>query len=248
MAYPVKLEFENCSEKEKTAVMNYLEKWIHNRFRMRIRHAPRMSVDLCWIRDNKSTISECKNDCIRKVYLSQDIKHKQVDGTNLELRIIENHNMAKGFVCCIMKQDDALFATRFNELLHFGRTVKNGVPYLPKLCLVMQKDANGLECWYRAKCQQILENDLAQVGLFDFGLVVNVNLTDIRLFDERFNYECISLECKIRNEFANIDLLDVAQFDNYAVIHAEKVGTVGASGKTEIYLSDDYFINEQDFL
>lgn len=254
MAFPVTLDLpKTLDEYEISAVVQYLEKKQHHRFQVQFKLSvePYGKVELICITNGKSISSEIKKLIIRKTFSMDDIVRQHIEGTNLDLTIVENFNLGKGFICCILTKDENLFGSRFQELLNFGRTLTNAQesyqPEKMEICLAMKQDEEGLKCWYRAQYHETLSNDFAQVGLIDFGITANVRLSDIRKFHERFSYPCISYDCKIRSLFGvNFDLLDTGSFDILSQIQADKVRPSGE--KFEIFLADNYFVNEEEFL
>lgn len=111
------------------------------------------------------------------------------------------------------------------------------------MCLVLHADSH----WYRAQFHQIL-TESAQVGLIDFGVQENVNKNNIRKFNPQFDYECISVMCKIRGDkYANMDLLNDALMSNGSRIVAKSIQPFNRDAH-EVLLGDEYFfVENEDF-
>lgn len=116
------------------------------------------------------------------------------------------------------------------------------------MCLAMCTDVDGSKLWYRAQFHSVLANGKAQVGLIDFHVLSVVDLLDIRKFDPCFAYERMSFVAKIRsNDDISLDLLDTNRLQNYAQIEAVSLKILNEESY-EVYLSDQYFLFEDDLI
>lgn len=251
LCIPVTLNMpENLSEDDKSAVILQLNKYCHNRFRITSLSCaidPNAVVDLMSLVNDESITSKCSVGIKKKFFIS-DIQQKNIDGDNLTLFVVENKHLDRGLISCVLKSDEQQFVSRFAGLTEFGRCHLNRKPtYSPlnlELCLVSHPDPDGVECWYRAQYQQELSNDRAQVGLIDFGITETVAKSAIREFREEFSYPGLTIACKLRAK-VDMELLDDVRFANYETIQAIKVKAMGKFH--DVFLGDEFFVNEQDF-
>lgn len=249
---PVKLNVpEILSEDDKSAVIAQVKKFCHNRFQISSpcrRIEPNSVVDLLFLSNNESITDKCLLVIKKKFYIS-DIQQKNIDGDNIALLIVENQNLHCGLISCVLKEDEQQFANRFTELTRFGRAnSKQNEPYLPlhlELCIVLYPDPDGTECWYRAQYQQTFANNRAQVGLIDFGITVIVEASTVRVFEEQFAYNCLTIICKLRSQ-VDMELLDDVQFANFNTIDVQQVKPMGKFH--DIFLSEQFFVVEDDYI
>lgn len=246
LASPVKIKLpENLSEKEKSAVIDVLNKWKHNRFTVQSKDtiSPNTIVDLVHIVNGMSLTTVC-SQAIEKRWYVDVIPKKQVSKQNASLFIVDTENRPNDFICCILQDDMQLFSQRFEDLLTLGRELMNQEPYLPdkfELCFVVYQNE-----WYRGQFHQRLENERAQIGLIDFGTSVVVSLRAIRKFQREYAYECISFVCKMRNRQIDMSLLNETLLQNYTTIDVHKIQPSGDFH--EIQIPNDYFLVEEDFI
>lgn len=245
----LKLPIDLC-QAEKTAVISHLAKQAHKRFMVcsskNLVEANDI-IDLKNIQNNRSVTLECLGHVEVKMSIT-DIKTKKIRAQDVDLVIVDNSYLSKGFICCVLKEDAALFATQVKSLSDFGESLASGEPYIPtkfELCLVCFPDENQERLWYRGQFQQILAGGKAQIGLIDFASEVIVSACDIKKMDRLHGYERISLICKIRNDDISMDLLDHTQLEEYHFINATRIHPAGDAH--EIYLSNDFFFLEQNF-
>lgn len=252
MVTPVRLKLPNqLSQDEKSAVIEYITKWKHNRFTVVANEqsiVPYSNVDLKHITSGHSLTEKCMN-LIMKRFFVEDIPRKQVNAENVDVWIIENEYLSKGFITCVLATDAQLFAERMQTLTEFGQSQLLRLdPYVPdhlELCLVMLPDEQGVPLWYRSQFHQKLADNHAQVGLIDFGTTVNIPENNIRAFPSHLAYECSSMVCKLRAK-VDLELLDDVYFANYENITVDKINPLGKYH--EINISERYFTFEQDFV
>lgn len=253
MVTPVRLALpKNLHETEITAVKSFLEKWKHNRFKVECRTqfiSPNAVVDLLHLIDESSLTKKCLDGYVEDRMFVERIQKKQIKADNVNLYIVDNKFLSKGFLCCILSENVNLFAERFKELCDFGKIIMPRVPYVPQmleLCIVLHPDENGIQCWYRAQFQQVLSDDQGQVGLLDFGVQETVPMFSIRKFEIQFAYDCISMTCKLRNKDISVDLLNRALFDNHMDFDATSIISVGEHH--EVFVHDQYFLQDDCFI
>lgn len=250
LATPVKLKLpENLSSIEKSAVTDTLNKWKHNRFTVQSKDsiAPNSIVELTHIVSGMALKNVC-TAVIEKRWYINDIGRKNINECkNVDLTIVDNENISKGFITCVLQSDIQQFATKMCDLKVYGQTLRHSayVPDMLEICLVLYEDENEEELWYRAQYQQLLVNDRAQVGLIDFGVSVVVDTSKIRKIDERFVYDRLSFIGKIRGTNASLDLLDLDFFPDFGNITAKLVKPIGES--FEFHLENNYFMNDEDY-
>lgn len=249
-AVPVELSLpERMSEMEETAVVQHLEKWKHNCFTIKVANQlvlPNTPVQLLHIENGISLTKPC----LQKRFYIEDIHRKRINAENVTAVVIEQEHLTKNFICCVLKSDFTIFVKQFNELLEYGRTIlAHNHPYYPdnlELCLVCYPDEDQAPCWYRAQFQQRLFGNRAQVGLIDYAISAVVKMSDIRKFDaERFGYDQISLNCKLRSECISLDLLNTHVFQNFSEIDTKVIQPAGDFH--ELFLPDKYFFVDDNF-
>lgn len=248
MVLPVKMKLpEILSANEKSAVDEFLHKWIFNMFVIRTESSivePHSIVDFVHIVSGMSLTHDCVESCVEKKLTADVIPKKQVSKQNASLFIVDTENRPNDFICCILQDDMQLFRQRFEDLLTLGRELMNQEPYLPdkfELCFVEYQNE-----WYRGQFHQRLENERAQIGLIDFGTSVVVSLRAIRKFQREYAYECISFVCKMRNRQIDMSLLNETLLQNYTTIDVHKIQPSGDFH--EIQIPNDYFLVEEDFI
>lgn len=252
MVLPVKLDLpEKLSVTEISAVNDYIKKFKHNRFKIVAKSpyiGPNQIVDLIHIQSGGSMTAELMNGIIEKRYFMKDISRKRVNAVNVGLFIIENRNLSKRYITCVLQEDRPTFLSRVRDLTSFGSMVMNAEAYLPskfELCLALVPDDDGTHMWYRCQYQQPLANNFAQIGLIDFGVSATVEMKNIRQWESRFGYECLALLCKLRNEEVSFDLLNQDLFGEYLEVDAVKIRP--AADFHEVYISNTYFVMEDNF-
>lgn len=232
---------DNLTIEESTAVQSYLQKLLHNRFRIVTKTTgdkitPQHVEDLINIRNGESTVNVLKG-LIEKRFLH--VSHKHVTGSSF--CIVENKNVGHGFISCIMRDDRPNFVSLCSKLNAFGDTILHSGAYLPsksEFCLVYIPDNDGTPMWYRCQYQQPLANDLCQVGLIDFGTSAIAKMADIRKMTQ-FDDECMTFTCKIRNDNISIDLLNQGLFGMFSEIETLKIRKHGQI--YDIFIADSYF-------
>lgn len=251
LAVPVRLKIpERLTKDEETAVMGILKKWRHNRFQIQLSGViePYSTVDLLHIGDRSSLTEQCIN-AIEKRWKIEDIgsicigKREKVD-----LFIVDNENLSKGFVCCFLLEDMRKFSNNMTQIMEFGTNVANAQPYEPEkfeMCIAMHVDNDGTEVWYRAQFQQKLANGRAQVGLIDFETTAMVDIRNIRKFPGHLAFGRISFIGKIRCVDISLDLLNRGLFQNYTVITAKRIEPTGRS--FELQFDENYSIVDDNF-
>lgn len=252
LATPVKLKLpENLSVNEKSAVINTLIKWKHNRFTIQSNDtiAPNSIVDLKHIVNGMSLTRICFGVIENRWYIN-DIGKKCINECkNTDITIVDNENLSKGFICCVLQSDLVEFANQMRDLKEYGKTLRDIVnEYVPdklEMCLALYEDGDGDELWYRAQYQQPMINKRAQIGLIDFGVSVVTDISNIRKFDERFVYDRLSFIGKIRGTNTSLALLDHDFFPNFGNITAELIKPIGDS--FELHLGNNYFFDEEDY-
>lgn len=253
MAVPIKLNLPtNLSKDEEVAIADALNKWCHNRFQVQsgansvIR--PYSMVDLLRI-DNRSSLTHKCLNMIQKRWKIDDIEEKRIGKSeNVDLFIVDNENLDKGFVCCVLVKDIDEFMAKMLQISNYGKTLANIEPYQPEkfeMCIALQFDDDGTEVWYRAQFQQNLQDGRAQVGLIDFGVSSIVQTVNIRKFEDQFGFGCLNFMCKIRCENNSLDLLDQSQFQNFNTITALRVEPVGKA--FELHFDQNYFFEDDNF-
>lgn len=245
----------NMSTAENSAVDSFLRKWQYNRFRISCEAAviaPNVVVDLHRIEGETfsgSIAMEIAHSCLEPRWYVRDLPLKHVNSMNEALWIIDNSHLSKGFICCVTNDDLSIFGNQMERLETYGRTASNEPAYVPdryELCIVSIIDEElDTPLWYRAQFQHELVNNYAQVGLVDYGTTAVVSMAVIRKFNAEFTYERLSLICKIRAEHVSLDLLDQEQFAIHTTINADNIKPNGDSH--EIFISDDYFLTEENF-
>lgn len=248
MVLPVKIKLpEILSANEKSAVDEFLHKWIFNMFIIRTESSIvelHSTVDFVHIVSGMSLTHECVESCIEKKLTAEAITKKRVSKQNASLFIVDTENRPNDFICCILQEDMQLFGQRFQDLSTLGRELIDQEPYLPdkfELCFVIYQNE-----WYRGQFHQRLENERAQIGLIDFGTSVVVSLRAIRKFQREYAYECVSLVCKMRNRQIDMSLLNENLIQNYTIIDVHSIQPSGDFH--ELKLPNDYFIVEEDFI
>lgn len=251
MAHAVMLDLPETLQQEESAVFDILKKSLHNRFYIKSKGviAPYSTVDLVNI-SNANSLTNCCLRVMQKRWVIADIGTKRIsERQNIGLCVIDNENLSKGLIVCVLSQDVQQFAAQTMEITKFGQEIaKARAPYMPtklELCIVFCPDDDGTEMWYRAQFQIHLSEERAQVALIDFGITVNVLTSNIRKFDQQFAYDSPIILCKIRANI-DIDLLDDVNFGNFSTIDVNKLKPMGKF--YEIYLPEQYFVNEQEFL
>lgn len=248
MAVPVVLKLPSeLSPNEESAVKSNLSKHLHKRFVVcsSTNVVENTIVDLKHTENNRSLTIECMNHVEVKMSV-KDIQKKKVNAQNVDVVVIDNSHLSKGFVCCVLMDDADLFATQVKSLSEYCETLASDDPYTPskfELCLVLYPDENQERLWYRAQYQQTLTNNRAQVGLIDFASEVTVPMCNIRKFDPLNVYERISLVCKVRNDEISMDLLDHTQFAEFQQFNATRIRPVG-DDQHEIFVSNNFFLDE----
>lgn len=236
---------------EKSAVIDTLNKWKHNRFTVQSKDSivPNCIVELKHIVSGMTLKNACTAVIEKRWYMNEIGRKNISECKDVDLTIIDNENISKGFISCVLQSDLQQFATQMCELKAFGKTLRDSVgAYVPdkiEICLAPYEDENEEELWYRAQYQQSLVNGRAQVGLIDFGVSVVVDKSKIRKIDERFVYDRLSFIGKIRGTNSSLDLLDLDFFANFNNITANIVKPIGES--FEFHLGNNYFMNDEDY-
>lgn len=252
MAVPLKLNLPgNLSIDERAALEAYLGNWIHKRFQVFAKDEvlPFGTVDLKTITDGTSLTNECLK-LIEKRWKISDIDEMVfVERSNVDVVVVDNENLSKGFICCIFKDDLERFADQMEAITKYGEEeVANTHAYVPEiseLCIVYKPDDDGTKAWYRAQFQQKLISRRAQVGLIDFGVTATVWMKNIRKFDQRFSYGRLNFVGKVRGHNRSLTALNPLFFGLYSHITAEKIVKIGPS--FEIHFDDNHFIEDEDF-
>lgn len=254
LAVPVRLKLPNdLRETEKTAVLSYLAKQTHKRFvvcssKNLVEANDIIDLKNISVKNNRSVTLECLDHVEARMSI-EDIKKKKVCAQNVDLIIVDNSYLSKGFICCVLKDDAALFATQVKNLSDFGESLVRDDPYIPskfELCLVCYPDEDQDRLWYRGQFQQMLDGNLAQVGLIDFATEVTVPASEIRQLNRLYGYERVSLICKVRStDEISMDLLDRDQLAEYSTINVSNIRPV--IDAHEILLPNGFFFLEEDF-
>lgn len=245
LALPAMLE-----EEEKSAVVGILKKYTHMRYYIKSKDAigPYSIVELMHIGNAKSLTDQCR-EIIQKRWKIEDIDSKKIaERRNVNMCIVDNENLSKGFICCVLADDVQLFAQKSKALTDFGKTLENLSPHIPnklELCLTLYPDEDGTDVWYRAQYQIELTDERAQVGLIDFGVSAVVKMSNIRKFHEHFAYERISFTGKIRGPNTSLELLNQNLFENYANVTADRLRAVGEY--YEFYFGNAYFFEDDNY-
>lgn len=252
MVTPVRLKLpKNITADEITAVIDYMKKLKHKRFILDGSEQifPYAIVDLLHITSGQSILAKCMEQLEKRMFV-EDIPRKQINLENVDIYIVDNKYLSKGFVTCVLSMDIGIFASQTQALTEYGQSQLLGLaPYVPdhlELCLVLHPDEEGTPLWYRAQYQQQLSNDRAQVGLLDFGVSATVDAANIRKFNGRFAHELVSIVGKLRNESISFDLLDLTQFGNFMIITAESIRFLGGE-RHEVFISEQYFEIDENY-
>lgn len=252
MAVPFKLSLpDGLTDSEKSAVNTILLKWRYNRFQV---HAdsnntvtPLSTVDLINIQDQTSLLCKCLDVIEKRFYLNDIAKITAGEKVNVNLAVLEQIEVAKGFFCFIFTDDLNTFAERFATLERYGSCLAEKEPHLPnpsELCLVLFPDDDGSPFWYRAEFQVDLENERAQVRLIDFFVTAVVPLCNIRKFEQQFAYEQLSFIGKIRAE-CSLELLNNQLLQRYSNVNATLLRPAGNG--YEVFLDQNYFFDDGNF-
>lgn len=254
LAVPVKLDLPgNLSKDEESAVIGVLNKWRHNRFYIKSDQnkiemiRPYSIVDLLRIDDLCSLTRLC-GMTTEKRWKIDEIPEKNIGmRENFSMRIVDNENLSKGFVCCVLLEDMVKFVERMQQVSDYGKALANIEPYQPEkfeICFALQFDDDGTEVWYRAQFQQELSDGRAQVGLIDFGVSTIIKMSNIRKFAEQFSFERVNFIGKIRCTNNSLDLLDLDQFNNFNIVTATLLEPFAHS--FELHFDDTYFIEDEN--
>lgn len=226
-----------------------MNKCVNNRFQIQSNSLiqPYSIVDLLHIDNERSLTHQCINTIEKRWYI-EDIEPKKIGAReNADILIIDNENLSKEFVCCLLLEDVPQFVTEMQQLLNFGKSVAKAEPYVPEkfqMCIVFHPDADGTEVWYRAQFQVQLANDRAQVGLIDFEISIVVEMCNIRKFSEQFAFGRKSFVGKIRSEDISMDLLNRDLFQSFNTITAQRLRPIGTL--YELHFDQNYFIDDDN--
>lgn len=227
----------NMTDEEKSHLFLHLQKWIRNRFVIKLR--TNLKAELLYL----STGANITDSIVEKRLYMVDLPKKRIDAEDVTVVIVENQYISKGFISCVLENDFEQYAKSLAEMKVYGETVVSAMPYTPdklEICLALLAEDDGTTNRYRVEFQQQLSENRAQIGLIDFAVSAVTSMLNLRKIPlGKFSHECVTIVCKIRNDSVSLGLLNTAQFQISDRIDSFSIRSV-ANGH-EIHISERYF-------